>query len=68
MAATLAPLATGGRHRPAVLTAADNWADEPALRGALAALAPKLGAIGVRICRRKAGLRMAKVKPAKPAP
>ena len=66
MVRTLAPLAAGGRHLPAVLVAAGAWADEAALREALAALAPKLAAIGMRICCRKTGLRMAKVRPAKP--
>ena len=57
---TLAPLAAGGRHLPAVLVAAGGWQDENALRAALVAVAPKLAALGLRICRRKAGIRMAK--------
>lgn len=63
MARTLEPLAAGGRHLPAALVAAGSWQDEAALREALDALAPKLAALGLRICRRKAGIRMAKVKP-----
>lgn len=63
MAQTLAPLAAGGRHTPAVLVAAGGWQDEATLGEALVAIGGKLAAIGLRICRRKAGLRMAKVKP-----
>ena len=66
MAHTLAPLAAGGRHPVAVLAAAGGWADEAAAREALAALAPKLAVLGLRICRRTAGLRMAKQKPLAP--
>ena len=62
MARTLAPLAAGGRHSPAVLMAAGAWRDEAAFRAALAGLAPKLTVIGLRICRRKAGLRITKMK------
>ena len=40
--------------------AAGGGQDEVALREALASLGPKLTALGLRICRRKAGLRMAK--------
>ncbi|APT31382.1 hypothetical protein MCBMB27_02091 [Methylobacterium phyllosphaerae] len=70
---TLAPLAAGGRHPAAALVAAGGWQDEAALREALSGLGPKLAALGLRICRRKAGLRMAKVKgdracPARQAP
>ncbi|WP_139220990.1 hypothetical protein [Methylobacterium brachiatum] len=60
---TLGPLAAGGRHPAAVLMAAGSWGDEEALREALVGLGPKLAAIGLRICRRKAGLRMAKARP-----
>lgn len=66
IARTLEPLAAGGRHPVAVLMEAGGWADEDVLGEALAGVAPKLGAIGLRVCRRKAGLRMAKQKP--PAP
>ncbi len=59
---TLAPLAQGGRHPAAVLVTAGKWVDEVALREALAGLGPKLAAVGLRICRRKAGLRMAKYR------
>jgi hypothetical protein len=62
MARTLAPLAARGRYSPAILTEAGGWQDEAALRAALAGLAPKLEAVGLRICRRKAGLRMARAK------
>jgi hypothetical protein len=43
-----------------VLVAAGGRSDEAALREALAALAPKLAVIGLPICRRKAGIRIAK--------
>ena len=55
-----------GRHLPAVLVAAGEWSGEDALRDALAALGRKLAVLGLRVDRRKAGLRMAKVKPARP--
>lgn len=57
---TLAPLAAGGRHSAAALVAAGGWRDEAALREALIGLSGKLAALGLRIDRRKAGLRMAK--------
>ncbi|MDH3031062.1 hypothetical protein [Methylobacterium fujisawaense] len=66
MARTLAPLAAGGRHPVADLIAAGSWRDEEALREALAGLGPKLAILGLRICWRKAGLRIAKLKPAAP--
>lgn len=59
---TLAPLTAGGRHPAAALLAAGGWRDEAALREALTGLAPKLAALGLRVCRRKAGLRMARAK------
>jgi hypothetical protein len=65
--ATLAPLAQGGRHPVAALMTAGGWADEGALREALAALAPKLAVLGLRVCRRKAGFRMAKAMHAAPS-
>ena len=68
MAQTLAPLAAGGRHLPAVLMAAGGWQDDQALREALAGVGGKLAALGLRVDRRKAGLRMAKVRPVRPAP
>lgn len=67
MVRTLEPLAAGGRHLPAVLVGAGGWHDEEALREALAGLGPKLAVLGLRICRRKAGLRMAKSKPGRAA-
>jgi hypothetical protein len=60
---TLEPLAAGGRHPAASLVAAGGWGDELALREALDAMVPKLHAVGLRICRRKAGLRMTKAGP-----
>jgi hypothetical protein len=64
---TLAPLAAGGRHSAAALVAAGGWRDEASLREALAGLSGKLAVLGLRICKRKAGLRMAKYNPAGPA-
>jgi len=63
VARTLAPLTASGRHPAAALVAAGGWSDEMALREALAGLGGKLAALGLRIDRRKAGLRMAKHKP-----
>jgi hypothetical protein len=60
---TLEPLCAGGRHPTATLVAAGKWADEASLREALNALAPKLAVLGLRLCRRKAGLRMTKTRP-----
>lgn len=40
--------------------AAGGWQHEQAVREALAALAQRLAVIGLRVCRRKGGLRMAK--------
>lgn len=65
---TLQPLAQSGRHPAEALVTAGKWADERALREALTALAPKLAVLGLRVCRRKTGIRMAKLKPAKSAP
>jgi len=62
MVRTLAPLAAGGRHAAAVLVAAGGWQSEEALREALASLGPKLVALGLRVDRRKAGLRIAKAR------
>ena len=64
MVRTLGVLAAGGRHQPAALVAAGAWKDEGALRDALVAIGGKLAAIGLRVDRRKTGLRMAKVKDA----
>lgn len=60
---TLMPLAAGGRHPAEALIAAGEWKDGAALREALSALGQKLAAIGLRVCRRKAGFRMAKARP-----
>jgi hypothetical protein len=60
---TLEPLTQGGRHPAAALVASGKWADKAALRAALDVLAPKLLVIGLQICRRKTGLRMAKARP-----
>ena len=65
MVKTLEPLAAGGRHLPSVLVAAGGWQDEQALREALAGLGPKLAILNLRVCHRKAGLRMAKARAAK---
>lgn len=55
--AALAPLAVGGRH------------PEPAeLRTALDGLAPRLAAVGLRVCRRKGGVRIARVRTTKAPP
>jgi hypothetical protein len=40
--------------------AAGDWQHEQAVREALAALAQRLAVIGLRVCRREGGLRMAK--------
>jgi len=60
---TLMPLSAGGRHSADALVVAGGWRDEAALREALAGLGGKLTALGLRIDRRKAGMRMARVKP-----
>ena len=64
---TLQPLAAGGRHAPAVLMAAGGWQDEAAMGEALAGIGGKLAALGLRIDRRRAGLQMAKSRPARAA-
>ena len=46
----------------AALLAAGCWQDEAALREALAGLSGKLAVLGLRICMRKAGLRVARLK------
>jgi len=63
LARTLTPLAAGGRHPVSVLVEAGAWRDEAVLREALAGLGGKLAALGLRIDRRKAGIRMAKSNP-----
>ncbi|KAA0121002.1 hypothetical protein CIW48_26205 [Methylobacterium sp. P1-11] len=57
---TLEVLAGKGRHPVPSLLAAGRWQDEAALRAALEAFRPKLAAIGLRVCRRKAGWRLAR--------
>lgn len=47
-----------GRHPVSVLVAAGPWTDEAALRAALDAFRSRLVAIGLRVCRRKAGWRL----------
>ncbi|MCJ2051249.1 hypothetical protein [Methylobacterium sp. J-070] len=64
---TMEVLVSKGRHPVPSLLAAGRWEDEAALRAAVEAFRPKLAAIGLRICRRKAGLRIAKSKPGKAA-
>jgi hypothetical protein len=59
---TLEALTTPGRHDEAVVAAAGGWRDVEHFREALAGLAPKLAAIGLRLDRRKAGVRITKVK------
>lgn len=59
---TLEALSTPGRHDEAVVAAAGGWRDVAQLREAMAGLAPKLAAIGLRLDRRKAGVRIMKVK------
>ncbi|MET3485856.1 hypothetical protein [Methylobacterium sp. 1973] len=64
---TLEVLVGRGRHPVPSLLAAGRWQDEAALRAALKASRPKLAAIGLQICRRKAGWRMAKERSGEPA-
>jgi hypothetical protein len=45
-----------------MLMASGSWQDEQAPREALGVVAPKLAVLGLRIDRRKTGLRMAKVR------
>ena len=59
---TLEALATPGRHDEAVVAAAGGWRDVAQLREAMAGLAPKLAVIGLRLDRRKVGIRITKVK------
>ncbi|MCJ2087787.1 hypothetical protein MKK88_17630 [Methylobacterium sp. E-005] len=62
---TLHVLAARRRHPVPCLMAAGRWQDEAALRAALEAFRPRLMAIGLRICRRKAGWRLAKNRESK---
>lgn len=60
---TLDVMVGKGRHPVPSLLSAGPWQDEAALRAALEAFRPKLAAIGLRLCRRKAGWRLARMKP-----
>lgn len=60
---TLEALSAPGRHDEAVVAAAGDWRDVAHLREAMAALAPKLAVLGLRLDRRKTGVRITKVKP-----
>ncbi|KQT96067.1 hypothetical protein ASG60_20755 [Methylobacterium sp. Leaf469] len=59
---TLEALSTPGRHDEAVVAAGGGWRDVGHLREAMAGLAPKLAAIGLRLDRRKAGIRITKAR------
>ena len=65
MARTLQALAASGRHDEAAVAAATGWRDVAHLREALDGLAPKLSVLGLRIDRRKAGIRVTKARPPK---
>lgn len=56
---SLQVLAQGRRHPVAALVAAAPWRDEAALTTAIEAARPRLAAVGLRVCRRKAGWRLA---------
>ena len=60
---TLEVLSAPGRHDEAVVAAAGGWRDVDHLREVLDALAPKLHAIGLRLDRRRTGLRATKTRP-----
>ncbi|MCJ2083214.1 hypothetical protein [Methylobacterium sp. J-090] len=60
---TLEALSAPGRHLEEVVAAAGGWRDVAHLREALAGIAPKLAVIGLRLDRRKAGVRITKAKP-----
>lgn len=60
---TLEALATPGRHDEAVVAAVGGWRDVAHFREGMAGLAPKLAVIGLRLDRRKTGVRITKVKP-----
>lgn len=63
MVLTLAPLGAGGRRPSTALRIAGGWPDEATMLEALAAISGKLGAIGLRLDKRKTGIRMAKARP-----
>lgn len=62
MVLTLAPLGAPGRRPSSALRIAGGWPDEATMLEALSAISGKLGAIGLRIDKRKTGIRMAKVR------
>ena len=59
---TLALLSAKGRHDPEVLLSA-GWQDTEHLNAGLDAFAGKLAAVGLKLDRRKTGLRITKAKP-----
>ena len=59
---TLALLSAKGRHDPEVLLSA-GWQDAEHLNAGLDAFAGKLAAVGLKLDRRKTGLRITKAKP-----
>ncbi|KQP05910.1 hypothetical protein ASF28_18655 [Methylobacterium sp. Leaf99] len=59
---TLEALATPGRHDEGVVAAAGGWRDVAHLREAMTGLAPKLAVIGLRLDRRKTGIRITKAR------
>ena len=64
MAKVLRPLAAGGRHDEAGIAAATGCRDVQQLREVLTGNAGKLAAVGLRVDRRKAGIRIGKIKAA----
>lgn len=66
MARILAPLAAGGRHDESVIAAETGCRDAVHLQELLTAMAGKLAAVGLRVDRRRTGIRIAKVKPPSP--
>lgn len=58
----LVPLSVSGRHAEAVVATAAGCRDVTDLRERLTAAAGRLGAVGLRVDRRKAGIRVAKAK------
>lgn len=63
VAKTLTILAKGGRHAEADLVAA-GWRDAETLREGLAAMGPKLDALGLRVDLRRVGIRIGRVRSA----
>ena len=59
---TLEALATPGRHDEAVVASAGGWRYIDHLREAMVGVAPKLAVVGLRLDRRKAGIRITKAK------